>query len=131
MSCVEDGDMPLVEALRHDFGERSLPATVNTILLLHELDVDSVSSLACVDHAAVNSVTEQRSFAGVDDFAVLFLRVVQTVHADSGQSAVKRRRYDDEFNGGVNDVSSAAAVSYAPQNQSWNSVADFHRQQRR
>lgn len=135
LNCVTDVDMPLVETLRRDFGERSLPAVVSTIRALRQLDDGDVTSrLVCLDPESVNSVTQYHSFAGIDDFTALFLHIAQTVHATSGQThtAAKRRRYDDS-----DDVSNFAASSAAAaaamhmQNQMWNSAAEYHRHQLR
>jgi len=113
--------MSLVERLRHDFGERSLPASVSTITALRQLDDDSFSSLLCLDAASVNSVSQQHLF---DNFAALFLDIVHALDAgDSGQTAAKRRRYDDDD---INNFASSAAM-YMHQSQSWNSAADYHK----
>jgi len=121
---VNNADMSMVQTLRHEFGERSLPAIVSTVCILRQLDDNAVSSLACLDASLVNSVSQQRSFAGVDDFAALFLRITQTLHVSSGQTPAKRRRYDDD--GDFNDFASSSSAMYVPQNQSWNLAADHH-----
>lgn len=135
LGSVIDADMSLVDALRHDFGERSLPATVSTILALRQLDdINVISSLVHLDAATVNSVSQQHSLAGIDDFPALFLRIAQTIHASSEQmhTAAKRQRFDDsdDINNFASSSSSAAAAIQLQQNQLWNSVADYHRHQR-
>jgi len=118
-------DASLVEGLRHDFGERSLPTVVSVILALRHLDDESFSSLLCLDAASVNSVSQQHSFTSVDSFAALFLDIIHTMDAASGgQTAAKRRRYDDDIN---NFASSPSAATYLQQDQSWNSAADYHK----
>lgn len=124
LSCVNDVDMALVDMMRHEFGERSLPATVSTILALRRLDINTLSSLAYLDSPSVNSVSRQHSFAGIDDFAALFLRVAQTVCDSGEQTAAKRRRYDDDDD--INNLSSSSEM-HLHQNQTWNSAADYHK----
>jgi len=122
---VSDVDASLVERLRHDFGERSLPAVVSVIMALRHLDDDSFSSLLCLDAASVNSVSQQHSFTSVDNFVALFLDIIHTMDAhSSGQTAAKRRRYDDDVN---NFASSPSAATYLQQDQSWNSAVDYHK----
>jgi len=129
---VTGEDAALADKLRHDFGECSLPVIVSTIVALRQLDDGVISSLVCLDTASLNAVTQQHSFAGVDDFTSLFQCIAQTIHATSGQThtAAKRRRYND--NDGVNNFvssSSAAAAAHLQPNQLWNNAADYHRHQ--
>lgn len=128
LSCMTDDDLPLVNSLRRDFGERSLPAIVSTIVSLRELDDDLVSDLACLDAASVGSVTQLHSSVGVDDFAYLFLCIAEAVHdRRTGQMAAKRRRYDDIDNNDVDNITSSSALMYSQQNQTWTSAADYRR----
>jgi len=121
--------MPLVDSLRHDFGERSLPAIVSTIVSLHDLDDNLISMLVCVDAVSFGYVTELYSSIGVDGYASMFLRVAEAVHdRRTGQTAAKRRRYND--NADDTDVNNTASM-YSQQNQSWPSAADYHKQQQR
>ena len=134
LSHVNDDDMMLIETLRRDFGECSLPAATSIVHALRQLDASSVSSLVCLDHATVNSISRQHSLAGVDDFTALFLHVVQTLHMTSGESTAKRRRYDDNddaVNNYALSSSSSAAAAYLQQDQSWNTVADYHSKHQR
>lgn len=131
LSCTNDADMPLVNSLRRDFGERSLPAIVSTIISLHELDDNLISSVVCLDAAAVGSVTQLYLSIGVDDFASMFLRIAENVHdRRTGQTAVKRRRYDDDADeNDVNNTAASSAMMYSQQNQSWTTAANYQTQQ--
>lgn len=127
--------MSLVDMLQHEFGEHSLPAVVSTIFNIRQLDADTVSALVSLGPATVHSVTRLHSFAGVDDFTALFLRVAQTVTSDADMQtapALKRRRYDaDNYVSNFSPSSSAAAAMYSQQNQSWTSDGDYHKHQQR
>jgi len=127
LSCVSHVDAAVVETLRRDFGERSLPAIVSTVVALRQLDTDAVSIVASVNAASVNDISSLYSFAGVDDFTSLFLRIVQTLHAGSRLSAAKRRRYDDSYDS--NNFASSSSVMYLQQNEMWNSATDYHQHQ--
>jgi len=134
LSCTSDADLPLVESLRRDFGERSLPAIVSTIIFLQELDDKLISSLGCLDVASISSITQLHSSMGVDDFVSLFLHVAEAVHdRRTGQTAAKRRRFGDtDDDGDVNNTTSSSSLMYSQQSQSWMSTgADYHKQQRR
>jgi len=133
---VTDVDMALVDTLRRDFGECSLPAVVSTVLALRQLDdTNVIANLVHLDVTTVASTTQHHSFPGIDnDFPPLFLHIAQTIHANSGHAhtAAKRRRYDDgdDVNNFALVSSALPAVSQLQQNQLWNSVADYHAHQR-
>jgi len=128
---VSESDRPLVNSLRRDFGERSLPAIVSTIISLYDLDDNLVSDLALLDAASVGSLSQLLLSIGVDNFPSLFLRIAETVHDSwTEQAAAKRRRYDDTADNDVNNAhSTLSPATYSQQNQSWASAVDYHRQQ--
>jgi len=114
--------MALVDALRRDFGERSLPTIVSTVCSLCELDTDLVAGLACLDVASVDSAARQHSSTDTDDFTPLFLHVVEVIHdRQNGQTAAKRRRYDDSDD-------NIATMNYPQPNELWTSNQHRHQQ---
>lgn len=122
---MSGADVSLAEKFQRDFREHSLPTIVSTVVALRQLDDPGViSSLARLDSTTVDFVVQQHLYPGVDNFADLFVDVLQTVNANDGHTAAKRRRCDN----GDSDVDNFAPSSmYMQQNQAWNSVADCHK----